>query len=141
MTTKIEWTERTWNPIVGCTKVSPGCKNCYAERMAVRLRHIGTPGYEDVTEGKRWTGKVALRESALNEPLRRKRPTMYFVNSMSDLFHEDVTHDMFTEIWSVMSVAKWHTFQVLTKRPSRMLELVSDWTGYMKNGKPLHNGS
>ncbi|MBN0926731.1 DUF5131 family protein, partial [Pseudomonas aeruginosa] len=81
--TSIEWTEMTWNPVVGCTKVSPGCKHCYAENMAHRLQAMGTPGYENGF-------RLSLRPEKLQEPLQRKKPTIYFVNSMSDLFHEQV---------------------------------------------------
>lgn len=116
MTTKssIEWTEHTWNPVVGCTKISAGCKHCYAEVLARRLQAMGTPGYED---GFR---KVRLLLNRLDEPLRRKRPTIYFVNSMSDLFHDHVPDDFIDQVFDVMARAPHHTFQVLTKRAQRL---------------------
>ena len=110
---RIEWTEQTWNPTVGCTKVSPGCKNCYAESMARRLKAMGTNGYEN---GFRLT----LMPDRLAEPLERRKPTVYFVNSMSDLFHEKVPFEYVRRIFDVMSRAPQHTFQVLTKRAERM---------------------
>lgn len=110
---RIEWTEQTWNPTIGCTKVSPGCKHCYAEGMARRLRAMGLKGYEHGFE-------LALMPERLAEPLERRKPTIYFVNSMSDLFHEKVPFEYVESIFQVMEQAHWHTFQVLTKRPERM---------------------
>jgi len=112
---RIEWTEQTWNPTVGCTKISPGCKNCYAEVMARRLRAIGVHGYES---GFRLT----LLPERLAEPLERRKPTIYFVNSMSDLFHEKVPFEYIHQVFDVMARAPQHTFQVLTKRAGRMAE-------------------
>lgn len=112
---RIEWTEQTWNPTVGCTKISPGCKNCYAEVMARRLQAIGVHGYEN---GFRLT----LARGRLGEPLERRKPTIYFVNSMSDLFHEKVPFEYVRRIFDVMAHAPQHTFQVLTKRAGRMAE-------------------
>lgn len=112
---KIEWTEQTWNPTVGCTKISPGCKNCYAETMAKRLRAMGMHGYEN---GFRLT----LIPERLAEPIERHKPTVYFVNSMSDLFHEKVPFDYVRQVFHVMMRARQHTFQVLTKRAERMAE-------------------
>lgn len=112
---KIEWTEQTWNPTVGCTKISPGCKNCYAETMAKRLQAMGMHGYDN---GFRLT----LMPERLAEPLERRKPTIYFVNSMSDLFHEKVPFDYIRQVFDVMSRAPQHTFQVLTKRAERMRE-------------------
>ena len=112
---KIEWTEQTWNPTVGCTKISPGCKNCYAEMMARRLKAMGVPGYEN---GFRLT----LLPERLSEPLERRKPTVYFVNSMSDLFHEKVPFEYIRRVFDVMARAPQHTFQVLTKRAERMAE-------------------
>lgn len=112
---RIEWTEQTWNPTVGCTKISPGCKNCYAEAMARRLKAIGVRGYEN---GFRLT----LMPTRLNQPLERSKPTVYFVNSMSDLFHEKVPFDYIRQVFDVMARAPQHTFQVLTKRAERMAE-------------------
>ena len=111
----IEWTEQTWNPTVGCTKISPGCKHCYAEIMARRLKAIGVKGYEN---GFRLT----LMPERLAEPLERRKPTVYFVNSMSDLFHEKVSFDYIRRMFDVMAHAPQHTFQVLTKRAERMAE-------------------
>lgn len=113
--TKIEWTEKTWNPTVGCTKVSQGCKNCYAESMALRLKAMGMRGYEN---GFRLT----LMPDRLNEPLLRKKPTTYFVNSMSDLFHEKVPFAYIEQVFDVMKRSHHHTFQILTKRAERMAE-------------------
>lgn len=112
---KIEWTERTWNPTVGCTKISPGCKNCYAEGMAGRLQAMKTPGYERGFE-------LTMLEQRLQDPLKRKTPTTYFVNSMSDLFHEDVPFSYIDQVFETISQAKQHTFQILTKRSARMAE-------------------
>lgn len=112
---KIEWTEQTWNPTVGCTKVSPGCKNCYAETMARRLHAMGAPGYEN-------RFRLTLVPNRLSQPLERRKPTVYFVNSMSDLFHEKVPFDYVRRIFDVMNRAPQHTFQVLTKRAERMAE-------------------
>jgi len=111
---KIEWTEATWNPVVGCTKVSPGCKHCYAEVMARRLQAMGAAGYESGFK------KIRLRREKLSEPLVRLKPTVYFVNSMSDLFHPQVPTEFIDQVFSTMRTASWHTFQVLTKRPERM---------------------
>lgn len=111
--TKIEWTEMTWNPTVGCTKISPGCKNCYAEKMAERLQAMRTPGYENGF-------KLTLLPSRINDPLVRKKPTVYFVNSMSDLFHEDVSFEYIDRVFEVITQAHWHTFQILTKRADRL---------------------
>jgi len=112
---RIEWTEQTWNPTIGCTKVSPGCKNCYAETMARRLKAMGVHGYEN---GFRLT----LMPERLPEPLERRKPTVYFVNSMSDLFHEKVPFEYIRRVFNVMARAPQHTFQVLTKRAERMAE-------------------
>jgi protein gp37 len=109
----IEWTEATWNPVTGCTKVSPGCKHCYAERLAKRLRAIGQPNY---SKGFRLT----LHAHSLDLPLRWKKPQMIFVNSMSDLFALEVPEDFITKVFNIMREAHWHTFQVLTKRSERL---------------------
>jgi protein gp37 len=118
----IEWTESTWNPITGCTKVSPGCKYCYAERMALRLRAMGHPNYKKGFQ-------VALHERALELPLMWKKPQMVFVNSMSDIFHDEVPEEFVHRVFDVMGRAWWHTFQLLTKRAERMEMLAStiDW--------------
>lgn len=112
-TSRIEWTEQTWNPTVGCSKVSPGCKHCYAEGMAARLQAMGTPGYERGFE-------LTLLPQRLQDPLRRKMPTTYFVNSMSDLFHEQVPFSYIDQVFDVITRASQHTFQILTKRADRM---------------------
>jgi len=122
----IEWTESTWNPVRGCARVSPGCEHCYAERMAHRFSGEGRP-YEGLTvlgkKGPRWTGRVRLVEKALDEPLRWRRPRLVFVNSMSDLFHERVPLDFIERVFATMRTAEQHTFQVLTKRADRLVEL------------------
>ena len=110
---RIEWTEQTWNPTIGCTKISPGCKNCYAESMAKRLQAMGSRGYEDGFNLK-------IMPERLAAPLERKKPTVYFVNSMSDLFHEKIPFTYIDEVFEVMRKAHHHTFQLLTKRPKRM---------------------
>jgi len=116
---RIEWTEQTWNPTVGCTKISPGCKNCYAEAMALRLQAMGLKGYEDGF-------KIKLMPERLAEPLERKKPTVYFVNSMSDLFHDKVPFSYVEKVFAVMKQAHHHTFQVLTKRPARLAKYCSN---------------
>ena len=113
MASKIEWTEETWNPITGCTKISSGCKHCYAEVMAKRLQAMGTKGYENGF-------KLTLQPHRLLEPLNNKKPTMYFVNSMSDLFHKDVPFEFIDKIFDTIKKAHWHKFQVLTKRADIM---------------------
>lgn len=112
---KIEWTEQTWNPVTGCTKVSPGCKHCYAETMANRLKAMGTPGYENGF-------KLSLMPERLVQPMQRKKPTMYFVNSMSDLFHEDIPFEYIDQVMQVIKQTPQHTYQILTKRAERMAE-------------------
>lgn len=113
---KIEWTESTWNPITGCTKISPGCKHCYAERMSLRLKAMGQPNYAN---GFRLT----IHQHVVKMPLRWRRPQTIFVNSMSDLFHKDVPSEFVSKIFDVMDQASHHRFQVLTKRSKRLLEL------------------
>ncbi|MEE8399173.1 MAG: phage Gp37/Gp68 family protein [Desulfobacterales bacterium] len=111
--TSIEWTELSWNPTTGCTKVSAGCENCYAEAMARRLKAMDLKGYENGFA-------LTLQPDRLDEPLFRRKSSTYFVNSMSDLFHEDVPHEYIDSVLSVISRAHWHTFQILTKRAERM---------------------
>jgi protein gp37 len=122
--TSIEWTDRTWNPVRGCALVSDGCRNCYAMKQAHRFSGPGKP-YEGLTEigpaGPRWTGRVRLVPEALDEPLRWRKPQRIFVNSMSDLFHEDVPEEFIDRVFAVMALAPRHMFQILTKRPARML--------------------
>jgi protein gp37 len=125
----IEWTEATWNPIAGCSILSPGCTNCYAMRMAARLQAIGVAKYAGTTRksGKRhvWTGRVNVDPKAIDAPLAWKKPQRIFVNSMSDLFQEKADESFIRRVWKVMGQAHWHSFQVLTKRPDRMLEVLS----------------
>jgi protein gp37 len=122
--TAIEWSEATWNPLAGCTRVSSGCTRCYAERTAYRLAAMGNEHYLGLTKKVgseiRWTGEVRLVESALDLPLRWKKPRRIFVNSMSDLFHESVKDEWIAAIFAVMFLAGQHTYQILTKRPERM---------------------
>jgi protein gp37 len=134
----IEWTEATWNPVAGCSMVSPGCTNCYAQRMAARLSAIGVKKYIGTTRksGRRavWTGKVRFDGPALSIPLKWRKPKRIFVNSMSDLFQTPVPEDFIRNVWSVMEKAHWHTFQILTKRPERMRDvLVSGKFPILKN--------
>ena len=122
-TTSIQWTDKTWNPIRGCSVVSPGCVNCYAMKMAHRFSKPGMAfaGLTKQTKaGPQWTGEIQLVEGALLEPLSWKKPQRVFVNSMSDLFHEDVPDEFIERVFSVMALAEQHTFQILTKRPERM---------------------
>lgn len=120
----IEWTDVTWNPVAGCNVASPGCTNCYAMRMAARLQAMGHPKYEGTTRksGKRtvWTGRVNVDPSTLDDPVNWKRGKRIFVNSMSDLFHEDVPTTFIQAVWTTMAQCPQHQFQVLTKRPERM---------------------
>ena len=118
----IEWTQDTWNPLTGCTKISPGCKNCYAERMAARLQAMRVRNYANGFE-------LTAHEHTLSKPLTWKKSRMVFVNSMSDLFHEKVPTEFIMKVFDVMRQASWHQFQVLTKRSARLLEVEShiDW--------------
>lgn len=126
--TKIEWAEKVWNPIVGCSKVSSGCKHCYAERMAARLAAMGKPEYlAVVTDGGRWNGHVKCLPEKLDDPLHWKKPRRVFVNSMSDLFHEDVPLDFILRCWMVMAGCAGQTFIILTKRPERMHRFITEW--------------
>ncbi len=115
----IEWTDATWNPVTGCSKISPGCKHCYAERLAMRLQAMGQRNYRNGFE-------MTLQPQMLDLPLRWKSPKRVFVNSMSDLFHQDVPLSYIKEVFSVMRRAHWHQYQVLTKRSERLLELSPD---------------
>ena len=110
---RIEWTEQTWNPTTGCTKISPGCKHCYAEVMARRLQAMGAGGYDAGFE-------LTLHPGRLGQPLARKKPTVYFVNSMSDLFHEDIPDKFLNEVFGVIRATPQHTYQILTKRAGRL---------------------
>jgi len=131
---KIEWTENTWNPITGCTKISDGCKNCYACTMAKRLKLMGNKKYANGFN-------LTLHETCLEEPLRWKKPALIFVNSMSDLFHEDVPLEFIQKVFQVMNDASWHTFQVLTKRTERLVELAKylNWTENIWQGVTVEN--
>ena len=112
----IEWTEATWNPVTGCTKISPGCKNCYAERLSNRLQAMGQRNYVNGFE-------LTLQPHALEIPLRWKKPQTIFVNSMSDLFHKKIPVEYIMRVFEVMGRANWHRYQILTKRSDRLLEL------------------
>lgn len=131
----IEWTESTWNPITGCNKISPGCKFCYAERMARRLKAMGSPNYENGFE-------VTLHDHVIELPLTWKKPQTIFVNSMSDLFHKDVPTEFILKIFEVMNKAYWHRFQILTKRSERLVELspVLPWSENIWMGVSVENG-
>lgn len=113
---KIEWTQSTWNPVTGCTKISPGCKHCYAERMAKRLQAMGQPNYADGFS-------LSVHPHVAEAPLAWKTPQVIFVNSMSDLFHKDVPLDFVLQVFDVMNRASWHQFQILTKRSGRLLRV------------------
>jgi len=125
----IEWTESTWNPVTGCTKISVGCKNCYAERMANRLQAMGQVNYINGFN-------ITLQPHMLEVPLRWKSPRIIFVNSMSDLFHEEVPEEFIRHVFDVMHRADWHCFQVLTKRAERLIELDPrlSWTPNIRMG-------
>lgn len=112
----IEWTEQTWNPVTGCTKISPGCKFCYAERFAARLQSMGVENYRNGF-------KLTLHPHMIEKPLEWKKPSVIFVNSMSDLFHKDVPEEFILAVFKTMNKAHWHQFQILTKRPERVLEM------------------
>lgn len=137
---KIEWTEQTWNPVTGCTKISPGCKHCYAETMARRLQAMGAPGYANGFE-------LSILPERLNQPLQRRKPTLYFVNSMSDLFQDGVPKGFIDQVMDVIGRTPWHTYQILTKRSTNMRNYFSTkpvpdnaWLGVSvedkKYGKP-----
>jgi protein gp37 len=126
---KIEWTDATWNPVAGCTIASAGCSNCYAMGMAARLAAMGSKKYAGLTRksGGRavWTGKIALDAKSLSAPYKWRKPRKVFVNSMSDLFHPSVPAEFIARVWRVMLETPQHTYQVLTKRPARMREILS----------------
>ncbi|HBQ26796.1 MAG TPA: hypothetical protein DD791_10425 [Syntrophomonas sp.] len=132
--TKIEWTDATWNPLTGCTKVSPGCKNCYAERMAKRLQAMNSRNYINGF-------KLTLHEDCLQMPLKWKKPQNIFVNSMSDLFHHDVPEEFILKVFDIMGAATWHRFQVLTKRSERLAELAErlPWANNIWMGVSVEN--
>jgi protein gp37 len=130
----IEWTEASWNPVTGCSKVSPGCKNCYADRMARRLKAMGNIRYRSGFE-------LALHHAVLKEPLYWKRPRLIFVNSMSDLFHPKIPASFIIEVFKVMNLANWHIFQILTKRPERLAKLSEklNWSRNIWIGTSVEN--
>lgn len=121
----ISWTEETWNPVRGCSRISKGCMNCYAEGVANRFKGPGMPYEGLIAKTGQWNGEVRLIEDKLLDPIRWKRPRLIFVNSMSDLFHESLTDEQIDKVFAVMAVAHHHTFQVLTKRADRMAEYLS----------------
>jgi protein gp37 len=127
--TTIEWTDATWNPVAGCTVISPGCTNCYAMRMAARLDAMAIPKYTGLTRrsGGRavWTGKIRIDEKSLDVPKSWSKPRRIFVNSMSDLFHEAVPFEFIARCWGVMAETPRHTYQILTKRPERMAAIAA----------------
>lgn len=133
-TSSIEWTEATWNPVTGCTMISPGCAHCYAERMANRLKAMRNRNYKNGFD-------LTLQPHMLDVPLRRKKPQMIFVNSMSDLFHEGVPVEYVQRVFEVMNRANWHTYQILTKRSNRLLQLdpVLDWGKNIWMGVSVEN--
>jgi len=150
---KISWTEATWNPLAGCTPISPGCLHCYAATMARRLEAMGQAKYAGTAERRGtvdvFTGKITIDEAALQIPLKRKKPTVYFVNSMSDLFHESVPFEFVDRVFAVMNMTTyslplpknalaaqpWHIYQVLTKRPERMANYIYSRCGIRGPGK------
>ena len=121
--TTIEWTECSWNPVTGCTKISDGCKNCYAATMAHRLKAMGNVRYQNEFQ-------VTIHNDLIKKPLEWKTSKLIFVNSMSDLFHKDVPDEIILQIFETMNLANWHTFQILTKRSERLVELSAriKWT-------------
>jgi protein gp37 len=130
----IEWTDATWNPVTGCIKISPGCKNCYAERLALRLKEMGNPRYRNGF-------RVTLHPGQLDLPLRWTKPKMIFVNSMSDLFHEAVPEEYIKRAFEVMEKADWHIFQILTKRAERLAKLAPNlpWPSHIWQGVSVEN--
>lgn len=142
---RIEWTEATWNPVAGCSILSPGCTNCYAMRMAARLEAMGMEKYAGLTRKSggraKWTGKIKLDEASLELPKKWKRGRLIFVNSMSDLFHTDVPAAFVERVFRAMADAPQHTFQVLTKRPERLVELSArlPWPAHVWMGVSVEN--
>ncbi|MGI8668563.1 MAG: DUF5131 family protein [Aridibacter sp.] len=136
MSTKspIEWTESTWNPVTGCTKISDGCKNCYAEKLSKRLKAMGQANYRNGF-------KLTLQHNMIERPLSWKKPQTIFVNSMSDLFHKDVPLNYIQQVFDVMAKADWHNFQVLTKRSERLKELNKklNWQPHIWMGVSVEN--
>jgi protein gp37 len=130
----IEWTEATWNPVTGCSKISTGCLHCYAETMSRRLKAMGQANYANGF-------KLTLQPQMLDLPLRWRKPRTIFVNSMSDLFHKNVPTSYIQQVFSIMKRAHWHRFQVLTKRSDRLLQLSNelDWAGNIWMGVSVEN--
>jgi protein gp37 len=130
----IEWTESTWNPVTGCTKISPGCRHCYAERMALRLKAMGQSNY-------RAGFQITLHRHALRLPFGWKAPQRIFVNSMSDLFHEDIPDSFIVQVFDTMRTADWHVYQVLTKRSDRFAKMASSlpWPSHIWMGATVEN--
>lgn len=143
----IEWTDAVWNPVTGCDRVSPGCAHCYALELAPRLRAMhqarGGGKWADAPDGERASSGpafgVRLHEDVLDQPFRWRKPRRVFVNSMSDLFHEDVPDEFIGRVWATMAAASQHTFQILTKRPERMRALLSDRARWALPDRPLPN--
>jgi protein gp37 len=139
MTSKIQWTEETWNPVRGCSIVSPGCTNCYAMRLAYRMAHMGIGGYAglatSVNGNPVWTGKVVLApDHIVRAPIKKMKPTTWFVNSMSDLFHEDIPDAWIDRVFDVRAMTPWHRYQILTKRSKRMRDyLRKNWARPMEH--------
>ena len=133
---KIEWTDATWNPVTGCNKISPGCKHCYAERMAKRLHAAGMPKYRNGFD-------VVVHPDTLDIPRRWRKPRAIFVNSMSDLFHDRVSNDFIRQVFAVMEQADWHRYQALTKRPERVVALndVLPWPPQVWLGVSVENAA
>lgn len=123
--TGIEWTDATWNPIRGCSRVSEGCRNCYAETVANRFKGEGQPYAGLIAKGGQWNGSIKFVPEMLDQPLRWRKPRRIFVNSMSDLFHENVPDEVIDKVFAVMALARQHTFQILTKRPERMRDYMN----------------
>jgi protein gp37 len=130
----IEWTEATWNPVTGCDRISPGCAHCYARTFAERWRGVPGHAYEQGFDLRLWPERI-------DQPLRWKRPRQIFVNSMSDLFHPEVPDEFITEVFATMVEADWHVFQILTKRPERLLELADElpWARHIWMGVSIEN--
>ena len=134
LSSKIEWTEATWNPVTGCTKCSAGCEHCYAATLAKRLQAMGNIRYKNGFD-------VTIHRDLFNRPLEWKKSKMIFVNSMSDIFHEQISDEIILELFQIMNRATWHTFQVLTKRPKRLVELSHriTWTPNIWMGVTVEN--
>lgn len=133
---KIEWTEFSWNPVTGCSKISKGCEHCYAERLAIRLQAMGQNNYVNGF-------KVTTHSNSLNIPLQKKKPLTIFVNSMSDLFHEKVHPSFIKKVFTIMNKASWHRFQILTKRAERLAEIAPQltWTDNIWMGVTVESSS